>query len=162
MQNEVYQINKNIINKQREEYCKKYPEKILLASIKQRCNNPKVKIYKYYGGRGIECRITEDEIKQLMIRDGYWNMDRPSIDRKDNDENYNFKNCRFIELSENCIKDIKKPVIQFDLDGNFIKEWESMSDVQRQIGIAVGNISMCCNRKAKSAGGFIWKFKELI
>jgi len=45
--------------------------------------------------------LTMDEVNQLWFRDGADKMKRPSIDRKDNDGNYTFKNCRFIELSRN-------------------------------------------------------------
>ena len=53
-------------------------------------------------------------------------------------------------------------VIQFDKQGNFIKEWTSMSEVERQIGISHSTIAACCLGKYghKTAGGFIWKYKE--
>jgi len=38
-----------------------YPNKpwvIAMANIRQRCNNPRSKGYKYYGGRGVKCKIT--------------------------------------------------------------------------------------------------------
>jgi len=63
--------------------------------------NKKRKDYKYYGGKGVKCLITEGEIKQLMERDGFWNMEKPSIDREDSNGNYEFSNCRFIEMTEN-------------------------------------------------------------
>lgn len=78
---------------QQKEYAKKYPWKGILNSIKQRCENINCKEYKYYGERGIENHITEEEIKFLMIRDCYWSMKKPSIDRKENDGNYTLKNC---------------------------------------------------------------------
>jgi hypothetical protein len=51
----------------------------------------------------------------------------------------------------------KKIVLQYDLDGNFIKEWESASEAERNIG---GDIKACCNNKQKTAAGFIWKYKN--
>lgn len=33
-------------------------------------------------------------------------------------------------------------------------------DVKRELGINQASISMCCQRKRKSAGGFIWKYVE--
>lgn len=65
--------------------------------IRQRCNDPKLRSYKNYGARGIECRITFDEVKALWKRDGAAKMKEPSIDRIDNDGHYEFSNCRFIE-----------------------------------------------------------------
>lgn len=73
-------------------------------NIKLRCNNPNADNYKWYGGRGIKCLITSKELKQLWFRDKAYLMKKPSIDRKDNDGNYIFENCRFIELSKNVAK----------------------------------------------------------
>ena len=51
-----------------------------------------------------------------------------------------------------------KTVFQYDLDGNFIKEWQSVAEAQRQLNI--NHISMCCLNKRKTCGGFIWRYKE--
>ena len=48
-------------------------------------------------------------------------------------------------------------VLQYDLDGNFIKEWESISEAKKRLGI--NNITYACNGKYKHAGGYIWKYK---
>ncbi len=72
--------------------------------IKQRCNNPNTRNYKHYGGRGIKCLMTFEELKYLWNRDKAYNMDRPSIDRIDNDGNYEVSNCEFMELRDNIKK----------------------------------------------------------
>lgn len=51
------------------------------------------------------------------------------------------------------------PVIQYSLTGEFIREWECMLQIERELGIMHSNISMCCNGKRKRAGQFIFKFK---
>ena len=53
-----------------------------------------------------------------------------------------------------------KPVLQYDLEGNLIKEWPSASEIKRQLGYHNSKISECCLGKRKTAYGFIWKFKE--
>ena len=60
-------------------------------------------------------------------------------------------------------KSSSKQVIQLDLDGNFIAEYPSVREAERQTGIDHSNILKCCNEKkwVKSAGGFIWKYKEV-
>jgi len=147
-------------------YRKKYPWKSVFSSIKQRCNNPKTKQYKHYGKRGIKCLITEDEVKQLWYRDKAYKMKCPSIDRKENNDNYCLENCRFIEFAENVaernIRVCSKPVNQYDLENHFIKNWKSQVEIRRVLRFDQSHISQVCLGKRKTAYGFIWKFKEDI
>lgn len=53
-----------------------------------------------------------------------------------------------------------KPVLQFDLNDNFIKEYPSIRQVERETGFANQYISACCNGKYKQSYGYIWKYKE--
>jgi len=50
-----------------------------------------------------------------------------------------------------------KPVLQFDKQNNFIKEWPSISEAERQIG---GDIKSAVAGRQKTAAGFIWKMKK--
>ena len=51
-----------------------------------------------------------------------------------------------------------KPILQYDLQGNFIKEWKSISEAKKWLG--KGDIQGCVLNKQKTAGGYIWKFKK--
>jgi hypothetical protein len=146
---------------QKLEYKHRNPWKKIFWSVKYRCENPKSRDYKTYGLRGIKCCITIDEIKELYFRDKAYLMEHPTIDRKDNDGDYIFNNCQFLENEENAAKDIRKIIIQFTKEGCFIREWKSIIEVERQLKINDGNISLCCKGKRTSAGGFIWKYKEI-
>ena len=53
-----------------------------------------------------------------------------------------------------------KPVIQFSKTGEFIAEYPSSRDAERQTGCNQSNISKCCKGKLKSCDGFIWRYKE--
>lgn len=53
-----------------------------------------------------------------------------------------------------------KSIIQYSKDGEFIAEYNSVMEASRQIGCDNSSISKCCNGKRKTAGGFIWKYKE--
>jgi hypothetical protein len=54
-----------------------------------------------------------------------------------------------------------KPILQYDLKGNFIKEWEYIKQpIYEGIGTDYNGISACCLGKQKTANGFIWRFKE--
>jgi len=78
--------------------------KTILNGIKQRCNNSRHRQYNRYGGRGIKCLLTIEDLEYLWGRDYAENMDRPSVDRINNDGNYVLHNCRIIESRENSVK----------------------------------------------------------
>jgi hypothetical protein len=83
-------------------YYLKYPWMRSFYGARLRCTCSKGSVsYKTYGARGIRFILTVAEIKRLWFRDKAFLMKRPSIDRVKNDGHYEFKNCRFIELSEN-------------------------------------------------------------
>jgi group I intron endonuclease len=52
-----------------------------------------------------------------------------------------------------------KSIIQYDLNKKFIKEWNSIIEIEKTLGYPNSNISSCCNNKQKTAYGFIWEFK---
>ena len=60
----------------------------------------------------------------------------------------------------NILHKHSKPIIQYDKYNNIIKEWDSISTAGIKLKIKRQSISMCCRDKIKSAGGFIWKYKE--
>lgn len=43
-------------------------------------------------------------------------------------------------------------------NGCIIREWSSMTDVERELGIDHRKICNCCKGKRKSTGGFIWRY----
>ena len=54
-----------------------------------------------------------------------------------------------------------KSIIQYDLEGNIIKEWISAKEASRQLNIKNTDISSCCkNGRNRTAGNFIWQFKS--
>lgn len=64
------------------------------------------------------------------------------------------------ELLKNFAVLQRIPVIQMDLENNFIKEWESMTLVNKELKINKSQISACCKNKNNSAGGFKWEYKN--
>lgn len=53
---------------------------------------------------------------------------------------------------------ISKRVFQYTLDGEYVKDYPSVSEGERQTGIKKENISRCCLGIRKTAGGYIWKY----
>lgn len=62
------------------------------------------------------------------------------------------------KLKEKIIKDMSIPVMQFDLSGNFIKEFPGIQQAQRESNI--NHIWDCLSGKRKTAGGFQWKYSN--
>ena len=53
------------------------------------------------------------------------------------------------------------PVLQYDLQGDFISEWPCAIDAERKLsGKETGAISHCARGKTKTAYGYVWKYKE--
>ena len=80
---------------------KRNPWERYLTWARQRCNNPKNKVFKNYGGRGIRCELTLAEIRGLWDKNKAEKLKKPSLDRIDSDGNYAIGNVRFIEFCEN-------------------------------------------------------------
>lgn len=55
-------------------------------------------------------------------------------------------------------KSICKPVSQYTLDDEFIASFDSIALATENTQVDKNHISLCCNNKRKSAGGYKWKF----
>ena len=53
-----------------------------------------------------------------------------------------------------------RKVIQLDMEGNFIREWDYMTQVQEELSFDVANLTACCRGRIKSAYGYKWKYTE--
>lgn len=56
----------------------------------------------------------------------------------------------------------KKPVLQYDINGNFIAEYSSVLEAGEKCGIWKGGISTVLKGKQKTAGGYLWRYKEMV
>lgn len=123
-----------------------------------------------------------DGYNEDKFLDGQLCLDK---DVKSNGENkeYSLENCMWISMSKNTKQSNKTmdysfsrvKIAQYDKHMNLIKIWDCLMDVQRELGIAYQNISICCGfyeidcnkeewykihkrNPIKSTGGFIWKY----
>ena len=105
----------------------------------------------------------EYSVENCMFVSSFDNTKQSTYNR---DNNY-LKNNKH-RLGKNHTKETKQSIsekqkikiVQYDLNGNLIKVWNGIIDVEEELGINNGNISECCRGKRKSAGGFIWKYYE--
>ena len=107
-------------------------------------------------------------------------LNKKEVDHIDTDKTNNrLDNLRWCTRRENCENAISyarmveskkqnplygdknhysRRVSQYDIDGNFISEFESCGDALRKTGISKGSIQLCASGKRKSAGGYVWKY----
>lgn len=57
-------------------------------------------------------------------------------------------------------RDKPKLVEQYDLEGNFIRVFESSREATRAMGLKGTQVSAVCRGKRKTAGGYMWKYVE--
>lgn len=101
-----------------------------------------------------------------------------------NKQNNNVKNLEWTSASENLkhayaigIKKVssknyttikkaqetcKRKIIQYDLQGNFIRKWNSLKEAGTKLNIVSQNISKVCMGQRNKAGGFIWRYDNGI
>lgn len=104
-------------------------------------------------------KIKNHKIHRLVAEAYIPNPDNlPQVDHIDNDKTHNYvNNLQWITNRDNNRKSKNKPILQFDLDGNFICEWECASDVGKEVQSTICN---CLNGRYKTAYGYIWKYKN--
>ena len=66
------------------------------------------------------------------------------------------KNNKYKHSLESCAKK-HKPILQYDLKENFIKEWSSIKEAKMYTKI--NNIPLALSGANKTAGKFIWRYK---
>ena len=117
---------------------------------KKRSEETKLKIGKASLGRNVGRKHTEDELEKMRqakrgkrVYNSHAGHHKPHT-----------------EEAKQKIQDAshKKKVCQKDIDDNILNTYESLSSASRATGVNLGSISLCCNGRAKTAGGFIWEF----
>ncbi len=82
---------------------------------------------------------------------------------------FHFDNCKMKEGNENIERKGRrlnkkgfnnKNVIQYDLQGNFLKEWKDQWEARDFLGFKNDGIGMVCRGKQKTAFGYKWEYKS--
>jgi group I intron endonuclease len=75
-------------------------------------------------------------------------------------KDYNeFKECKNIE---GFVDNSKKTINQYNLEGKFIKTWNSISEAASTLNLNNSSIGKCCRMEASThqMGGFIWRYLD--
>lgn len=62
----------------------------------------------------------------------------------------------------NNYTEAKKEIYQYNLDGSFVKKYDSVKEAARQLKKSQGNISSAATGKRKTAYGFIWSYDYIM
>ncbi len=150
---------------------KNFEHIILFTNLtKEEAEQKEIELIKYYKsncrkyGYNIEngghCNIMSEETKEKIRK--------KAIGRKMSDD---FKEkCRINNTGKKVSQKTKDKMSksqlgkhsiktnQYDLDGNYIKTWNSAREAAKYYNIDEGNITQCCRKRSKSCNNFIWRY----
>ena len=102
------------------------------ARMLQRCNNPKNKGYKDYGGRGITVCDEWQKFEPFMkwaFDNGY--KDSLEIDRRDNNKGYSPENCRFVTRSQNMLNTRYNRLVTINGETKPATTWARIAEIKK-------------------------------
>lgn len=94
----------------------------------------------------------------------------PQVNHIDGNKlNNNVENLEWVSCSQNVVHGFKNglynikrinktKVNQYDLQGNFIKTWDSISEIEKEYNVTHTAIRFCCLNKIKTCKGYIWRY----
>lgn len=68
---------------------------------------------------------------------------------------------RIQESVENNTQCGNKAILQYDLEGNFIKEWVSITQINKKLGFCRKVLIDVCKERKISTCGFVWRYKTI-
>jgi len=114
-----------------------------------------------------------DKLFKTWVKSGYNKDLKPSCDRLNDALPYTLDNLRLVTWEENNNKGYEdmrkgllisgtpqKAIIGINKSTGDILEFYSQKEAERQLNVSSGNISLSCQGKRKSAGGYMWKYKS--
>jgi hypothetical protein len=119
------------------------------------------------GGGGLESWTNEsiEKIKNHPTRGSKISKTSKGMTKSHKGRKFTEEHKQKIKNTRNFLKNRShiwqyKPVLQYSLDGVFIKEFGSGKEAAYIMNVKGDGIGACCRNKQKTAYGYIWKFKN--
>lgn len=77
--------------------------------------------------------------------------------------NFLWRYLKDVEDSQNIegyINPLSKKVYQYDINGTYIQEYNSLVDAAKDLNLSSANLTTCCQGKQKTVGGFQWSYEK--
>ena len=109
------------------------PEYLAWGSLKGRCLNPNDAGFKHYGERGITVsKEWENSFEQFYADMGPRPSKKHSIDRIENDGNYEKYNCRWATKEEQCTNRRSNVVIEYNGERKTMSQWAKSINMNQE------------------------------
>lgn len=133
-------------------------ENALFCEIYDTGGGPKSEETKFKQSVSHKLNLAKPEIKEKRKINCKIAANKPGVQEKAV-ANTDWKKRELNRLLSMDYSKLKKPVIQYDLQGNFIKEWSGFIDIKSELNYDQSTIRKCCTNKQKTAYGYKWKYK---
>lgn len=99
----------------------------------------------------------EEKQKRNESRKGYVHSEETKLKISNSNKGKKTAKEHLEKLYKGQILANSKTINQYDLEGNFIKEWQSATIAAKEINLHPSAIRNCVNGVSKTSGGYIWK-----
>jgi hypothetical protein len=103
--------------------------------LHNKCNNPKDRVFKYYGGRGIKClwksfeKFRDDMYDSYLKHSEKFGEKNTTIDRINIDRHYSKANCRWATYNEQRQHRRNRRLFTFNGQTRTLREWADVTGI---------------------------------
>lgn len=105
-------------------------------------------------------KMSKSQKERYINEKGYWYGKTLSDEHKEKIRQSRIGRINSEETRRKISNGRKKPVVQLTKNNEYVREFDSGLDAEIATGITRAHISQCCKNQRKTAGGFVWRFKN--